>query len=580
MKFSGFEALMMDTMESWHCPGAAIAVVDQNGLLYQRVLGFGEVGRQLPLTEQTRFALASVTKSFTAMSAAQLVDDGLLEWDKPVWHYMPEFVLEDPYVTRHVTLRDMLSHRTGMPRHDFAAWRLDLPRAEFIKRMHYLKFSASLREKYQYNNLMYAAAAYLVEKIAGQRWEELVQERIFSPLGMASSNFEPAFWASEHPLAEGYRVERDDQGNFEQLVQVPFGKHTELSPGPAGALFSTLSDLTQWLRVQINEGQFGGHQLVSKTNLKQMHRPQMVIPTNEMGYALSGLTMQAYGMGWMIRPYPFAAGTLIYHDGNVEGHSSHICFMPESKVGVAVLTNAAASCVPAVLAREAMDRALGLPVQNWNSKFHAVWDPLLAASGRGKKSSAEDRLEHAPSSHALEAYEGTYQAEGYPDFAVRIEDGELQACTLGSLPWSALRHYHHDVFDWHISIWDEWVKAKFSTNDTGDVGSISIPLTAGVPEIVFVRKPLAIDPAILAEISGDYDPRIDGLTFHLSNKNDKLYWNESGQPRVEAVPCKSNASEVEFRVGGSRILVRKVQGAWSLLLLKTPSATLEASRRQ
>lgn len=578
MSFDGFDALMADTVVSWNCPGAAIAVLRDKKILYQSAHGFGDVSRKQPLTENTRFALGSVTKSLTAMSVALLADEGRLEWDKPVWNYMPEFILEDPYVTRYLTLRDMLSHRTGLPRHDLAAWRLDLSRGEFVKRMRHLKFSSSLRDKYQYNNLMYAAVAHLVEKISGQTWEEFVGERIFAPLGMTSSNFEPSFGTSGHLLAEGYRIERDENGKFDKLVHVPFGRHTALSPGPAGALFSTLADLTQWLQVQIGEGMYGDFQLVSKTNLKPMHKPQMVIPTNESSYALSGLTMHAYGMGWMIRPYPFATGTVIYHDGNVEGHSCHICFVPEFKLGVVVLTNAAASSVPTILAREAMDRALSLPSRDWNKKFHTLLDPIHAAAGRGRRTSAEERLKDAPSSHAIEAYEGTYHADGYPDFAVRIERGKLSACTVESLPWSELRHYHHDIFEWYIPIWDEWIKAKFLVDEAGDVGAISMPLASDVPDIVFKRKSLVVEPATLADIAGVYDPGINGMLFYLTTKGGKLYWNEPGQPLVEAAPCKSSLSEVEFKVGRSRVVVRQIGGVWALLVAKTPSATFEATR--
>jgi CubicO group peptidase (beta-lactamase class C family) len=578
MDSSKFDTYIKNTIDSWNCPGVAIAVVQGDEVVYQRALGFRDVQKQLPLTEDTRFALASVTKSFTAMSAALLVDDGLLEWDKPVWHYMPEFILDDPYITHHVTLRDMLSHRTGLPRHDFAAWRLDLPRGEFIKRMRHLKFSATFREKYQYNNLMYAAVGYLVEKIANQRWEDFVDQRIFAPLGMMASNFDPTFRGSEQLLAQGYRIDHDDEGKFEKLTHMPFGIHTELSPGPAGALFSTLSDLTHWLKVHINQGKYGDAQLVSPKTLKQMHSPQMVIPTNDMAYALSGLTMLSYGMGWMMRPYPFAAGTLISHGGNVEGHSLEIAFVPESKVGVVVLTNAAGSSIPTILLREAIERVLDLPSQDWNAKFHKIVDPLIAAAGRGKKTTAQDKLADALQSHALEAYQGVYSADGYPDFSVKIENGQLYACTLGSLAWSELRHYHYEVFEWHLSLWDDWIKAKFSVDDTGDISAVSIPLAIGVPDIVFTRTPLALGELTLSAIAGEYDSGIDGLIFSVSHKNGKLYWQESEQVEYEVKPCHECGSEVECQVNRSRVVFIQADGVFKRLILKTPDGTYEASR--
>jgi CubicO group peptidase (beta-lactamase class C family) len=574
-----FDGYISDTMHSWHCPGVSLSVIREDDVVYQRAFGFGDVEKRLPLTVDTRFALASVTKSFTAMSVALLVDEGMLEWDKPVWHYMPEFVLDDPYITRHTTVRDMLSHRTGMPRHDFAAWRLDVPRSEFIGRMRHLSFSASFREKFQYNNLMYAAAGYLVEKIAGQRWEDFIHHRIFIPLRMTGSNFDPVFSGKEHPLAEGYRIDRDESGRYNELVHMPFGKHTELSPGPAGALFSTLSDLTQWMKVHVSNGKCGEVQLVSPENLKQMHAPQIVVPVTDMAFALSGMTMMSYGMGWFIRPYPYADGTLLFHNGNVEGHSLVVGFTPESRSAVVVLTNAAACDVATILLREALDRVRGLPNKDWNKKFHMAVDPLHAAVEKAKLTSAEDRLENAPPSHSLEAYEGIYSAEGYPPFEVKLDKDQLYARTIGSLAWSDLRHYHYDVFEWHLSSWNARMKAKFLVNEAGEVASVSIPIEPAVDDIVFVRKPVVLDATTLSALAGDYATNVDGLVFNVTTKNGKLYWQESGQPFLEAMPCADRGAEIECRIRRMRAVFFKAEGRFTRLVLKAPGGTYEGNKR-
>ena len=144
-RLTDFDAYIESAMRSWSCPGVALSIVRGDEVLHQAVLGLGDVENQVALTAGARFAMASVTKSFTAMSVALLVDEGKLEWDKPVQEYMPEFILDDAYITRHITVRDMLSHRTGLPRHDWAAWRLDISRAEFVKRMRYFKFGLALR---------------------------------------------------------------------------------------------------------------------------------------------------------------------------------------------------------------------------------------------------------------------------------------------------------------------------------------------------------------------------------------------------------------------------------------------------
>ena len=321
---------------------------------------------------------------------------------------------------------DLLSHRTGLPRHDLAFWRLrHVQRAEFIHRVRHFSLSASFREKFQYCNLLYNVAAYLVEKLAGQRWEEFVAQRIFQPLAMTQSTLEPDFEMEDGTVAEGYRLRQGGEGN--PFEHVRYDQRSELSPGAAGALFSTLDDMGQWLKVQLGAGCCDGVQLITPENLKPMHSPQTIIPVDAVGHALTGTTMLAYGMGWRMRPY--GGGTLIDHGGNTMGHSVVVGFMPETQIGVVVLSNAAFSDVPHVLLRAAVDHALKLPNKDWNARFHAVMDPLL----QPKNSSPIKPQPKAPLRPLLQ-YEGRYTACGYPEFQVMLEQGQLHACTEGSLP--------------------------------------------------------------------------------------------------------------------------------------------------
>ncbi len=576
-RLTDLDAYVPAAMESWSCPGVALAIVRGDEVLHQGVYGWGDVENQAPLTAGTRFAMASVTKSFTAMSAALLVDEGKLEWDKPVQEYMPEFILDDAYATRHVTVRDMLSHRTGLPRHDWAAWRLDISRAEFVQRMRHFKFSATFREKFQYNNLMYYAAAHLVEKLAGQKWEDFVQARLFAPLGMAASNFQPAPPQAGQTNALGYRVDRDAAGRAQGLVRMPFGQHTELSPGSAGALFSTLADLTQWLKVHVNAGRAGNVQLVSPDNLKQMHLPHTVIPGGGYNEALMGHTIFTYGLGWFVEPYQ--GQTLVQHGGNVEGHSLMIGCVPQAKLGVVALTNIAQLPLRDVLLFESLDRALDLPDRDWNTKFHALYDPLLAGQAQAKQTAAQERVAAAPPSHPLETYLGEYAAEGYPDFAVRLEAGQLQARTVGSFDWSGLRHYHYDVFEWHLADFDEWIKVRFLVNDTGDVESVAVPLEPAVENIVFTRIPPELGADLLAALAGEYALPIEGIVITLSVHDGKVYAAQTGNPPEEIKPYRLTAEWVGFAHKRTRFDFARAGAAVTRLVLKEPGMTLEAARR-
>ena len=576
-RLEDYNLYIQNAMQSWNCPGVAIAIVKGDQVLHQSVFGLRDVENQLPMTEYTRFAMASCTKSFTAMSLALLVDDGKLEWDKPIIEYMPEFILDDLYVTRHLTVRDMLSHRTGLPRHDFSAWRLDVPRAEFVKKMKHFKFSATFREKFQYNNLMYYTAAYLVEKLADQKWEEFVQARIFNPLGMRASNFKPEPPQEGQLNAKGYRVDRDEAGSAKGLVLMPFGLHTELSPGAAGALFSTLADLIQWLKVHVNDGQVGEVRLISPDNLKQMHLPHTVIPGGGYSEALMGNTIFTYGMGWFIEPY--RGYTLIHHGGNVEGHSLIIGFVPQEKVGVIVLTNIAQLPLRDVLLYESVDRALDLPDRDWNKKFHEMVDPIIVGEAKGKQTSAEERFKDAPPTHPLETFFGKYESQGYPDFAVKMVDGALQACTVGSLDWSKLRHYHYNVFEWHLADFDSWMKVRFLTNDNGEIDSVSVPLEPAVDNIIFTRKPLELSQDLIAALVGEYATQIEGIAFTISAHEGKVYIAQTGSSADEIKPYKLTDECLGFRLKRDRFDFVREKDAITRMVLKTPDLTLEARKK-
>jgi CubicO group peptidase (beta-lactamase class C family) len=576
-RLPGFDEYIREAMASWHCPGVAVSVIKGDDILHQGAYGLSDIESDLPMTEETRFAMASVTKSFTAMSVALLVDQGKLEWDKPVREYMPEFILDDPYVTQHITVRDMLSHRTGLPRHDFAAWRLDLPRAEFIKRMRHLKFSASFRERFQYNNLMYYAIAYLVEKIAGQRWEDFVREQVFSPLGMIASNFLPQPPQDGQVNAKGYRVDRDEEGGAKGLIHIPFRAHTELSPGSAGALFSTLADLTQWLKVHVNQGRLGDMQFVSPDNLKQMHLPQTIVPGGGAREALLGNTIFTYGMGWAIQPY--RGVTLVDHGGNVEGHSLIIGFVPQGNVGVIALTNIAGLPLRDVLLYEGIDRALELPDRDWNTKLHGLHDPLIVASARGKQTAREERLDDAPPTHPLELYSGCYAAKGYPDIAVRRTDEALQASLIGSLDWSELRHYHFNLFEWHLADFDEWVRIQFLINEQGDIDSVSVPIEPAVDNVIFTRKEPELDEGIATALTGDYVTAIEGVAFAVTAHSGKVYVAQTGAPPTELKCYKVTDDVIGFRMERARLDFVREGGTITGFILKMPSMTLEAERK-
>ena len=184
-----FDAYVARTMQEWKVPGVAIAVVQDGKVILSRGYGLRDTKNNLPVTTRTMFPIASITKSFTVATQATLSTEGKLDWDKPVRDSLPEFRLEDDFLTARVTTRDLVTHRTGLPRHDASWYHTDTPRGELVHSLRYLEKSKDLRQTFQYNNLMYLTAGYLAGRLNGGSWEDAVRQRLFGPLGMSRSNF-------------------------------------------------------------------------------------------------------------------------------------------------------------------------------------------------------------------------------------------------------------------------------------------------------------------------------------------------------------------------------------------------------
>lgn len=574
--FDNFDQYVEEAMKSWHCPGVALVIIKDGEIIHKKAYGLRDVENNLPLTVDTRFPMASITKSFTAMSLALLVDEGKLEWDKPVREYMPEFILKDPYVTANITVRDMLSHRTGLPRHDFSAFRLNITLAEYIKRMRHLEFSTTFRDKFQYNNLMYYASAYLVEKIADIKWEDFIQKRVLDPLRMNSSNFEPNFKGKENAL--GYRTDRNNEGKFKNLIHIPFGGHTELSPGAAGALFSTLDDMTNWLKVHMNNGQFDEQRLIGIENLREMQKPQIIYPTDGINEALLGDAINTYGMGWFIDSYK--NHKLIHHSGGVEGHTLIIGFLPQANIGVIVLTNLASNPLKDALFYECLDCATGVLDTDWNAKFHKVYDPLIISISKSKQTTEHEKIKNTFHTHALDQYTGVFANDGYPDFAIRLEGDQLQACLIESSDWSRLEHYQYNIFEWNLADFDIKIKAHFLMNDQGEIDKISIPLEPMVSPIQFKRKPLELSQEKIELVLGAYNPSVEGMKFEITTQEGKVYMSQTGLAPKEIEPYKATDECIGFKEGDNRLDFAIKNGEVEKLSFKTIYMTLEAVKEK
>jgi CubicO group peptidase (beta-lactamase class C family) len=411
-----------------------------------------------------------------------LVEEGKLEWDKPVRHYLPTFTLHDPFATERMMVRDLLCHRSGLPRHEFLWYGSNFTRKEIVERLAYLEPNADFRARYQYQNLMYATAGYLVECVTGQTWEEFVAERIFKPLGMTSSNtaVEASLATSDYALP--YQEKKDE------IKEVPFYRKFQVI-GPAGGINTNLEDMEYWLRFQLNEGKHGETQLLAAEHLAQNHTPHTVIPAGEaipMGKHPE-IANWCYGQGWFIGSY--RGHRMVQHGGSIDGFMAEVALLPDENTAVAVFTNRGGTLVPYIIAFTACDRLLGAEKTDWNGRLQKEFADLKAQAEKqlAEMQKAEPAIPDTQPSHALDAYCGRYEHPGYGVVTISQVEDRLQ-CTYNDIP-SSLTHVHYDIFELNLERFEFKAKVSFATAEKGEIDSLAVKLEPTVKAQVFTRVP-------------------------------------------------------------------------------------------
>ncbi len=462
----------------WNVPGLALSVVHKGKVVFCEGSGLRAVEQKLPVTPHTRFAIGSTTKAFTTVAMGILVDEGCLKWDTPVRRYFPEFRLFDPIASEQITLRDLVTHCSGLPRHDSLWYFANINRQELVRRVQHLEPSWGLRQVYQYNNLMFAIAGYLVEQVTGVTWEEFVTSRILRPLNMTdtTAGFHNARDFSDYALPY---MEQNSS-----VIKIPF--FTKEAIGPAGSIISSASDLVKWLLFHLNQGEIEGQQLVSQENLRQMHSPQMVIrDVGQLGMSdrldtFPEFGPSFYGLGWRLNTY--RGHNMIHHTGSIDGFNALVSFLPQDDIGVAILTNSYDTLLPYPLAFSICDQLMEMEPVPWFERVRQM-------SIEGKNEVKQDApAVHGtqPSRSLLQEYAGDYEHPAYGVFSVVFQNDRLLA-HFGEQTYP-LEHYHYDVFTFTFSPHQIPLPVCFVGNSAGQIGSLTILLEPAVKEIVFTRK--------------------------------------------------------------------------------------------
>lgn len=507
-RLKGIDPVIEKILKDWNVPGCGIGVVYKDKLVFAKGYGYRNLERKLPVTPNTLFQIASNTKLFTSTSVGFLVEEGKLDWDKPIKNYVPQIQFYNNELNNNVTIRDMLSHRTGISRHDLIWYQSDFTRQELFDRIKYLEPSIPMRQGYLYNNLMYAAAGQIVEYLSDQTWEDFVKTRIFSPLNMSHSIFVVEDMQKQPDFMAPYYEKRDTNN----LLPAPFYTQQQ-GLGPAGAIISSINDLSNWLICQMHGGKFNNKQVVPARVIKETMQP--AIPASSVPDKYFENLNTIYGMGRTTSS--FKGHYLTGHGGAIGGIYSYISFMPADSVGIIVFTNRI-SQLPALIAYTMYDKLLGLPETPWSERNLKDYLKSKQTSREARKKPDTDKVSGTKPSHPLADYAGSYEDPAYGVMKVDVKNDTLNfTFNHITLP---LYHYHYDRF---ITPDDE-INGKWSMTFSNDAqGSISqLRVSLDEKEVVFTKQAdkRLKDPEFLKKLEGQYE--LNSSTITMAFRNNEL----------------------------------------------------------
>ncbi len=529
----GLDQFITQAMKDWKVPGLALAVVQGDKVALLKAYGYRDVEKQSPVTPKTLFAIGSITKSFTVTMLGMEMAEGKVDWDKPVREFLPAFKLNDPVVTEQITMRDLVTHRSGLPRHDLVWYTSDFSREDLIRRLRYLEASKPLRSTFQYNNLMFMTAGYIAGLLDGMSWEDAVSQRVLKPLGMTGTNFSILDTQNSPDFAQPYRKGRDLKA---EVKRIPFDQQcsNRCAIGPAGEINSNVEDMSKYMLFHMNRGRFGGKQLLSENNAVQMQIPQMVIQ-GAPSYPEVGT--QSYGMGFIVASY--RGHKMVEHGGAIDGFTAELAFLPADRIGVVVLTNLDGNPLPTIVARNVFDRLLGLDQIPWSQRLLGQEKRGMESEQEAKNKGYTPRKSGTHPSHDLKGYVGDYSNPGYGIVSI-VPDGDGFKMTLNKVT-ELLKHYHYDVFEVPANPLDRFEKLKvmFLTDINGDISSLLMMLQPDVKDIVFTRMPdkQLTEHGFIEAFTGQYEIPGSPVPLTVSLRGDHtLILSLAGQPDRELAP--------------------------------------------
>lgn len=576
----GIDEKLQAVLADWHVAGFAVAVVEKNKVIYAKGFGYRDFENKKPVTPNTHFAIGSCSKAFTSGLLGVLRDDNKVSFDEKPSTYIPELKFFNDDMNADITVKDLLCHRTGLPRHDLSWYLFNTDNKDsLIRRIQYMEPSAKVRERWQYNNFMFLAQGVIAEKVTGQTWEKNITEKFFKPLGMNTSNTSIAELEKSSEPSVGYNVKNDKDISKMEYYHIQ-------GMAPAGSINSSVSEMANWVKMWINGGKFDGKEILPASYISEAMSSQMVIGGALPSKEHPDIQFANYGYGWFMASYK--GHYRVEHGGNIDGFSASTSFFPSDSLGVVVLVNQNGSSVPAIVRNMFVDRMLRLSLTDWSKELKDAADKRKKEEKETVAKASSSNKKGTKPSHLPEDFEGKYSLNGYGTFGIKAIHDSLFANFKTHQFW--LRHVHYDVFQpfdvdkkHKIDTTDKSnMRFNFITGLNGDIERVAIndvePSLKKPME--FSRQPDSKDikPEELKKYAGDYE--LGGMVAKVFTKAEKtLHLFVQGQPEYELVYLGSNKFSIKNLTGYKLEFDVKSDGTVPTCSFVQPNGTFKAKRK-
>jgi len=551
-KLEGIDNVLEKALKSFDQTGFAVAVVENDKVIYSKGFGYRDYEKKIKVDTNTLFAIGSCTKAFTSSVIGLLNNKGKLNFDDSPIDYIDELRFNNSNLNELITIRDLMSHKTGIPRHDLSWYFFPtFSKDSLVSRIQYHEPVTTVRNKFYYNNFMFMLQGVVAERITNKSWEENVRESIFKPLEMERSNIS---------IAEMEQAENAAIGYLEDYEKTDYYKIAGMSP--AGSINSSVNDMSKWLITWLNDGKYNDKEILPQAYIEEAISSQNVMVPNLPSVENPGLHLANYGFGWMITSYK--GHYRVQHGGNIDGFSASTSFMPSDNIGIVVLANQDRSIIPSIVQNIIYDRMLELDETDWIKKGVDEIKEAKKNQKEVEKNRISNRKEGTNPSHPIEDYVGNYINLGYGTVEITTKNDSLFLTSPYRKLW--LSHYHYDTFlpyelnDGKVDMeasYDNFL-ITFYNNNQGEISRIESQFEQSIENpIVFDKKlkELEVEKGNLEKYVGNYKfNSSSGCKTYL--KDDILYVFVPGQPEYELYPIEEHVFafkildgyKVEFKV--------------------------------